>query len=289
MTSLFGNLKDQAGALAPNFAAFRDRVEEFVADVQEELGVLDELRYEWRRLQTFTDWPLEAPRPAELAKAGFYFSPAPDAPDRCAHFAADKFFSSWEPSDDPWEVLKDNCPDSPFVRGTSNNVPLPSAYEKHGDDADGAAAARGGGTAPAPRSGSSLSSYLSSAVQRVAAAMPAPAQQPGAAGAGAAAPPGAPGAAPAAPAAGGALEVTAKGKRKGRRGKGAGTILEAGGGGEEGGAGGEGSESGSATTPRTPRAPAGSKEELAAVAGLVGQAVSAMQQARRRPATAVLV
>jgi hypothetical protein len=84
--------------------------------------------------------------------------------------------------------------------------------------------------------------------------------------------------------------VTAKGKRKGRRGKGAGTILEAGGGGEEGGGGGEGSESGSATTPRTPRLqPAGSKEELAAVAGLVGQAVSAMQQARRRPAAAVLV
>jgi hypothetical protein len=30
--------------------------------------VLDELRYEWRRLQTFVEWPLERPRPAELAK-----------------------------------------------------------------------------------------------------------------------------------------------------------------------------------------------------------------------------
>jgi hypothetical protein len=39
-------------------------------------------RYEWRRLQTFTDWPLDAPRPAELAKAGFYFTPAKDAADR---------------------------------------------------------------------------------------------------------------------------------------------------------------------------------------------------------------
>jgi hypothetical protein len=41
--------------------------------VQEELGMLDELRYEWRRLQTFVEWPLERPRPAELAKAGFFF------------------------------------------------------------------------------------------------------------------------------------------------------------------------------------------------------------------------
>ena len=40
------NLKGySAGTLAPNFAAFRDKVAEFVADVQEELGVLDELRY----------------------------------------------------------------------------------------------------------------------------------------------------------------------------------------------------------------------------------------------------
>ena len=30
--------------------------------------MLDELRYEWRRLQTFVEWPLERPRPAELAK-----------------------------------------------------------------------------------------------------------------------------------------------------------------------------------------------------------------------------
>ena len=66
--------------------ALRDHVEDFVAGVQEELGMLDELRYEWRRLQTFVEWPLERPRPAELAKAGFFFSPCQDEPDRCAHF-----------------------------------------------------------------------------------------------------------------------------------------------------------------------------------------------------------
>ncbi|KAJ1486220.1 hypothetical protein T484DRAFT_1790537 [Baffinella frigidus] len=98
MASLLNNLKGySAGTLAPNFAAFRDKVEEFVADVQEELGVLDELRHEWRRLQTFTDWPLtftdwplDAPRPAELAKAGFYFTPAKDAADSPAKEAPDK-------------------------------------------------------------------------------------------------------------------------------------------------------------------------------------------------------
>jgi hypothetical protein len=49
--------------------------------VQEELGVLDDLRYEWHRLQTFVNWPLETPRPTDLAKAGFYFAPTPEAPD----------------------------------------------------------------------------------------------------------------------------------------------------------------------------------------------------------------
>ncbi len=58
------------------------QVGEFVEGVQEELGVLNELRYEWRRLQTFVNWPHSLPRPAELAKAGFYFCPADDAPDR---------------------------------------------------------------------------------------------------------------------------------------------------------------------------------------------------------------
>ncbi len=70
---------------------------------------------------------------------------------RCAHFCSDKFFSAWEASDDPWEVCKilrcrknlafcstlltlgkqvirENAPDCPFVIGTSDNVPLPSAY-----------------------------------------------------------------------------------------------------------------------------------------------------------------
>ena len=58
------NLKN----MKPDLRALRSQVEEFVAGVQEELGVLDELRYEWRRLQTFVEWPLERPRPAELAK-----------------------------------------------------------------------------------------------------------------------------------------------------------------------------------------------------------------------------
>ena len=58
------------------------QVDDFVEGVQEELGVLNELRYEWRRLQTFVNWPHTLPRPAELAKAGFYFCPSEDAPDR---------------------------------------------------------------------------------------------------------------------------------------------------------------------------------------------------------------
>jgi hypothetical protein len=67
--------------LSESFLFLRGQMEEFVMGVQEELGVLDDLRYEWHRLQTFVNWPLETPRPTDLAKAGFYFAPTAEAPD----------------------------------------------------------------------------------------------------------------------------------------------------------------------------------------------------------------
>jgi hypothetical protein len=60
-----------------------DKVDTFVQKVGDDLGVLDEYRYEWRRLQTFNDWPHDSPRPSEMAKAGFFYSPIPEEPDRC--------------------------------------------------------------------------------------------------------------------------------------------------------------------------------------------------------------
>jgi hypothetical protein len=174
--------------MKPGMQALRSQVEEFVAGVQEELGMLDELRYEWRRLQTFVEWPLERPRPAELAKAGFFFAPSPEEPDRCAHFCSDKFFSSWEPDDDPWDVLRTNCPESPFVHGLSDNVPLPSAYvprgkQQHAMDADSdeddndtsAGAVRRGPGSGVPDAagakggkGANLTNYLAHAINKVA-------------------------------------------------------------------------------------------------------------------------
>ena len=139
--------------------------------------MLDELRYEWRRLQTFVDWPLDRPRPAELAKAGFFFAPSKEEPDRCAHFCSDKFFSAWEPEDDPWDVLRANCPESPFVHGMSDNVPLPSAYvpgaaknanDESDDDESAAGAAAPGPAGGAARKGSGLRDYLSNAISKVA-------------------------------------------------------------------------------------------------------------------------
>uniref|UniRef100_A0A7S4P025 Uncharacterized protein n=1 Tax=Guillardia theta TaxID=55529 RepID=A0A7S4P025_GUITH len=153
------SLKPNLSSLKPNLVAFKEKFGEFVADVQEELGRGDDLRYEWNRLQTFVDWPLDKPRPAELAKAGFFFVPAADAPDRCAHFCADKFFASWEPEDDPWEVLCANCPDCPFIHGASGNVPLPSAYSNSTQE----------GEEPHKRNAvAELTSYLSMALERAA-------------------------------------------------------------------------------------------------------------------------
>ena len=86
---------------------------------------------------------MDTPRPTELAKAGFYFAPTADSPDGCAHFCNDKFFSAWDPADDPWTVLAENCPDCPFVLGKSNNVPLPSAYKPSGGSAASASAPTG--------------------------------------------------------------------------------------------------------------------------------------------------
>ena len=172
---------DKLQMFKPSVGALRDHVEDFVAGVQEELGMLDELRYEWRRLQTFVEWPLERPRPAELAKAGFFFSPCQDEPDRCAHFCSDKFFSAWEPNDDPWEVLCANCPESPFVQGLSDNVPLPSAYTQRNayqtqapedsDDDVAVAAVQPDNEAGAKKAetgrGGGLATYLSNAVAKV--------------------------------------------------------------------------------------------------------------------------
>ena len=88
---------------------------------------------------------------------------------------SDKFFSSWEPEDDPWDVLRANCPESPFVHGMSDNVPLPSAYvpapknagddESDDDGQSAGAAASGGGRANAK---AGLRDYLSNAISKVA-------------------------------------------------------------------------------------------------------------------------
>ena len=85
---------DQTGARKCGEASTRDDGVDHVSPASDspcglaarKKQVLDELRYEWRRLQTFVDWPLDRPRPAELAKAGFFFAPSKEEPDRCAHF-----------------------------------------------------------------------------------------------------------------------------------------------------------------------------------------------------------
>lgn len=280
MASLLNRFKDSVSnnSYQPKLGSLRDQVGDFVASVQEDLGVLDELRYEWRRLQTFVDWPLDLPRPSELAKAGFFFTPTEDTPDRCAHFCTDKFFSAWEAADDPWEVLRDNCPDCPFVLGASNNVPLPSAYVPHAGEEGGKEATR--------RAHSDLGSYLTQAVQRVAAAAGSSVQASSVAAAG--------GGGAGAGGFGelrteGALKVTSKAKKKGKRGgksgaKGGGSVeddvygkvFNAGGGGADDFpsalVGGEDSESG-----ETPRGMTMSREEWERLAERISSAVKTMQ------------
>jgi len=276
----------------PQIAAFKNQVEDLMQHVGDELGVLDELRYEWRRLQSFNNWPHDLPRPSELAKAGFFFSPIPQEPDRCAHFCNDKFFSSWDPDDDPLTVLEANCPNCPFLTGQAGNVPLPSAYERTGGRSGGEEESDGQEKVEKP---ALLGSYLSGAVQKAAGpdATVGASSLKGLAGEpqiSASSEAEGVGDLPTAGASSGGLQVKSKSLRG--KGKKAGGRKAAGGGlggGSDDGAGpkvwefpsavgaGGGSEHGSEHGGYTPRAGGMSKEDLVALQAAVGTAVGGMQ------------
>ena len=85
---------------------------------------LPNYRNEQQRLDTFTYWPnTSAVRPAELARAGFYYLGTEDRV-QCAFCKG--VLRNWEPDDHAFEKHKRRFPQCPYVRdvNTSGNIPI---------------------------------------------------------------------------------------------------------------------------------------------------------------------
>ncbi|TPX30193.1 hypothetical protein SmJEL517_g06189 [Synchytrium microbalum] len=59
-------------------------------------------------------WPYtrkdkSVPKPEQLAKAGFYFTPSADAPDSCTCYLCQASVNGWTAHKDPWECHNDTC------------------------------------------------------------------------------------------------------------------------------------------------------------------------------------
>lgn len=68
------------------------------------------------RFLSYSMWPLSFLSPAELAKAGFYYT---GPGDRVACFACGGKLSNWEPNDDPLSEHRRHFPHCPFLENTS--------------------------------------------------------------------------------------------------------------------------------------------------------------------------
>ena len=86
-----------------------------------------ELRFESRRLLTFSDWPVDAPiEPGRVAKAGF-FSTGSGCEVQC--FACGGKVSAWDYGDQAILRHRQMNPSCPFVLNRSSNIPLNSESE----------------------------------------------------------------------------------------------------------------------------------------------------------------
>ncbi|XP_072332448.1 baculoviral IAP repeat-containing protein 2 [Scyliorhinus torazame] len=85
------------------------------------------------RLQTFQNWPSYSSLiPAELAKAGFYYT---GEEDRVACFACSGKLSNWEPGDRATSEHRRHFPSCPFVLGNHmGNVPMINTEPQRTDE-----------------------------------------------------------------------------------------------------------------------------------------------------------
>ena len=73
----------------------------------------NELRFESKRMQTFEEWPLNAPiQPAEVARAGFFYT-GHGLEVQC--FACDGKISSWSANDEAMLRHRHMNPSCPFI------------------------------------------------------------------------------------------------------------------------------------------------------------------------------
>eukprot|EP00095_Tigriopus_kingsejongensis_P005266 maker-scaffold464_size163657-snap-gene-0.31 protein:Tk05266 transcript:maker-scaffold464_size163657-snap-gene-0.31-mRNA-1 annotation:"apoptosis 2 inhibitor" len=80
------------------------------------------LKEERKRLMTFVHWPAPFIRPADLARAGFYFTGVQDCV-RCIFCG--EYVGQWNPRDDPDREHRTLFPHCPFVQGREvGNIPL---------------------------------------------------------------------------------------------------------------------------------------------------------------------
>ncbi|XP_078077876.1 baculoviral IAP repeat-containing protein 2 [Mustelus asterias] len=91
------------------------------------------MRSEEMRLQTFQNWPSYSSLiPAELAKAGFYYT---GEEDRVACFVCGGKLSNWEPGDRAASEHRRHFPSCPFVLGNQmGNIPMSNTESQRMDE-----------------------------------------------------------------------------------------------------------------------------------------------------------
>ena len=90
----------------------------------DESGCIDKYRDERQRLETYRYWPnTVVVRPAELARAGFYYLGTEDRV-QCAFCKG--VLRNWDPADHAYDEHKKHFPQCPFVidSGTSGNIAI---------------------------------------------------------------------------------------------------------------------------------------------------------------------
>jgi len=112
-------------------------------DLSNIIRLHDEMKSERNRLASFSGWSVPFIRPADLAKAGFYYV---NQRDNCRCAFCDNFVGDWEDGDVPQEEHAKLFPLCGFVRGAPvGNIPIQGEGGSEPSSSSGSAAEAGAG------------------------------------------------------------------------------------------------------------------------------------------------
>jgi len=117
-----GNNLEEIGDVAPVSTAGSSSSSNTSTNAEQDTAILRMMKSEGRRLATFTNWSKPYIRPADLAKAGFFYL---NQRDNCRCAFCGNFVGDWEEGDIPLNEHKKLFPMCSFVRGLPvGNIPI---------------------------------------------------------------------------------------------------------------------------------------------------------------------